>query len=199
MRRFVYILLQAFLRPFPLRDIAYQDNLLSAVVPGWPDDVHIYYNADRDIMFRPSRRRGTDDIFTASIALLGDTEKEIREVVSLANAKRAQIRDVEAGEIWGPCIAASRFVKAWREARKRGAYMRGAIKSAQTKKAATAAKLESIRHELESTDIPTAVLLARVGVSRNSIKNHFGLCREEMRRKYEITQKRKARREAGRV
>lgn len=180
------------------RDVPYQDALLSPVVPGWPDDVHIYYNADRDIMFRPSRRKETSDIFTASIALLGDTEKEIREVVRQANNKQSQIRDVEVGEIWGPSIAVSRFVKAWRKARQHGAAMRGAIKSAQTKKAATAAKLESIKHELESTDIPTAILLARVGVSRNSIKNHFGLCREEMRRKYEITQRRKERRDAKR-
>ena len=58
----------------------------------------------------------------------------------------------------------------------------------------TAAKLELIRGDLESTDIPTKELLARVGIrSVNSIKNTFGYCREEMRRKYQIAQKRRER------
>ena len=175
------------------RDIPYQDNLLSGVVP---PDAPVFFDDERDSFIRKTRRAEKDEIYCPSLALFADDENDLVNFLKGIKERGHRIICAEESLTWsgGKPIG---IVKAqWLAARKAGASMRGAIKSAQTKKAATAAKLDSIRHELESTDIPTAVLLARVGVSRNSIKNHFGLCREEMRRKYQIVQQRKERRNA---
>lgn len=49
----------------------------------------------------------------------------------------------------------------------------------------------------ERTDIPTKELLKRVGIkSVNTVKNHFGMSREQMQARYQTELKRKARRKA---
>lgn len=180
------------------RDIPYQDALLSRIVPGWPDDVPIYYGADRDILIRPTRRAIKYEIYCASLALFADEENDLVSFLKAIKARGHKIICAEESLTWSGGKPIGIVVAQWRDARKAGAAMRGAIKSAATRKAATAEKLESVKHELESTSTPTKEILARVGVrSVNSIKNHFGYCREEMQRKYEISQKRKARKLEG--
>lgn len=183
------------------RSLSYQDELLEVVVPNWPKVPTFTGKDEIPDMLRPTKRSTEDDIFTASIALVGDTEKEVRQVVKMLNDRGAQIRDVEVGEIWGASIAAGRFVKAWKEARRVGAAMRGAKTSAANRKAATAKALAVIEHELKSTDIPSKILLARVGLkSIANIKNHYGINRETMQSRYQAELKRaKRRQEAGRV
>lgn len=177
------------------RDIPYQDALLSRIVPGWPDDVPIYYGADRDILIRQSRRQVKYEIYCASLALFADEENDLVSFMKSIKARGHKIICAEESLIWSGGKPIGIVVAQWREARKVGAAMRGAIKSAATRKAATAAKLESVKHELESTDTPTKEILSRVGVrSVNSIKNHFGYCREVLQAHYQAAQKRKERR-----
>jgi hypothetical protein len=157
--------------------------------------VSVFLNEDRNLLFRISQRPAHDEVFTASLALLADTEMEIESLLRAARLRGSVIHCLEEEITIRPTRNLKETIRRWKIARRSGASMRGSMKSAQTRKEATAAKLELIRGDLESTDVPTKELLARVGVkSVNSIKNHFGYCREEMRRKYEIKQKRKERR-----
>lgn len=174
------------------RDIPYQDALLSSIVPGWPDDVPIYYNDDRDILIRASSRKVKHEIYCASLALFADEEKDLVAFLKSIKARGHKIICAEESLTWSGGKPICIVVAQWRDARKAGASMRGAIKSAATRKAATAAKIESVKHELESTDTPTKEILSRVGVrSINSIKNHLGYCREVLQMRYQAAQKRK--------
>lgn len=185
--------IKVYKRTDSARSVEYQDSLLALAVPGWPD-VSTFLDEDRNLLFRLSQRPAQDEVFVASLALLGDSELEIESLLRAARLRGSVIHCLEEEITIRPSRKLKEMIRRWKEARRYGASLRGSMKSAQTRKEATAAKLELIRRELESTDIPTKELLARVGVrSVNSIKNHFGYCREEMRRKYEIVQKRKAR------
>lgn len=176
------------------RSMLYQDSLLATAVPGWPN-VPVFFDEDRLTMFRPTRRQEKDEIYTASLALLGDTEAELVAVAGAAKLRGSVIRCVEEGLTLGGKIKAREIKRLWKDARRAGAAMRGARISADTKKARTAAALKQIEHELEATDIPTRQLLDRVGIKAvNSIKNHYGICREQMQIRYQAEQKRKERR-----
>jgi hypothetical protein len=91
---------------------------------------------------------------------------------------------------------------AWKDARKTGAAKRGAEQSAASKKAKTAAALKQIEEALKRPSGPgntTRELLDSVGVkSVNSIKNHFGITREQIQIRFQAELKRKQRREAYR-
>jgi hypothetical protein len=68
----------------------------------------------------------------------------------------------------------------------------GLRKSAATRKAATAAKLALIENDLKRNEHTTRELLDRVGIrSINTIKNHYGITREQMQRRYKAAQKRR--------
>lgn len=176
------------------RTIQYQDSLLAPVVPEWPD-VATYIDEDRINMFRPTARKTKDDAYGASLACLADNEVDLTAIVGAAKIRGAEIHTVEEGLTINKSMKLPAIKKAWKEARKAGAAMRGARISADTKKAKTAASLKLIEHELKSTDIPTTELLARVGVkSINSIKNTYGISREQMKVRYQADLKRKARR-----
>lgn len=190
--------IKVYKRTDSARSVEYQDSLLAPAVPGWPN-VSVFLDEDRNLLFRVSQRPSRDEVFTASLALFGDTELEIESLLRAARLRGSVLHCLEEELTIRPSRNLKEMILRWKEARRSGASMRGAMKSAQTRKEATAAKLELIRVDLESTDIPTKELLARVGVrSVNSIKNHFGFCREEMRRRYEAAQKRKERRNAKR-
>ena len=56
----------------------------------------------------------------------------------------------------------------------------------------TAAKLAQIEEDLKRDEFTTRELLDRVGIrSINTIKNHFGITREQMQGRYRAAQKRK--------
>ena len=176
------------------RSTAYQDGLLAPIVPGWPD-VPTFFDGDRDEMFRPTRRKEADDIYVGSLALLADDDKEIVGVIASARVRGSTIHCAEeAMKINGKTNAVA-LATAWRKARKTGAAKRGAEMSAKTKKDATAAKLKLIEEDLKKDDYTTRELLDRVGVkSVNSIKNHFGITREQMQVRYQAELKRAERR-----
>lgn len=177
------------------RSIDYQDGLLAPVVPGWPE-VPTFFDSDITLFTRQTTRKTLDTIYVASLALFADTEEDLIAFFKRAKARSLKLICVEENiRVDNRTIAA--IVARWKNARKHGAAMRGARKSAETKKANTAAALKLIEHELASTDTPSKVLLAKVGIRAiGSIKNHYGFPREELQRRYRAEQKRKARREA---
>ena len=178
------------------RDIPYQDNLLSGVVP---PDAPVFFDDERDSFIRKTRRAEKDELYCASLALFADDENDLVNFLKGIKERGHRIICAEESFTWsgGKPIG---IVKAqWLAARKAGSSMRGAIKSAQTKKAKTAAALALIYDRLLLPSIgenTTEKLCAEVGISRNSIKNHYGLCREDLRNKHDIIQKRKERRNA---
>ena len=178
------------------RDIPYQDAILSGKVP---EDATVLFDEERDSLVRPSQRRQLAHIHSASAALFADDEKDLAEFLKAARKKNLILYCHEEKFEWFSEMSVKSFVMVWQSARKAGAAMRGAIKSAQTKKAKTSAALALIYDRLmlpSEGENTTTKLCASVGVSRNSIKNHYGFCREELRRKHEIVQQRKERRNA---
>lgn len=191
--------IKVYARSDTARDIAYQNNLLAAIVPGWPD-VPTFFDDDRDMLTRSTTRPEKNDIYCASLALFADDADDLVTFLKGIKSQGHKIICAEEELRWNgkqPSIRA--LVGEWLDARKAGAAMRGARKSAETKKAKTAAALKLIEHELASTNTPSKVLLGKVGIrSIGSIKNYFGFPREELQRRYHAEQKRKARREAYR-
>ncbi len=177
------------------RNLTYQDRLLSNFVPNWPTPP-VFFDWEFSQMLRPSTRQGKANIYTASIALVTDDESGLRETVDMLNARKANLHCAEEQQVWKAPIPYQPFLVAWKDARKRGAAKRGAEISASTKKARTAAALALIEDDLKKDDYTTRELLGRVGVkSVNSIKNHYGITREQMQARYQAELKRKQRRE----
>lgn len=178
------------------RDIPYQDNLLAPILPV---DTMAFYDGDRDSLVRKTRRAEKDTIFCASLALLADDENDLANFLKAVKERGHKIICAEESLTWSGGKPISILKAQWAAARIKGAAMRGSIKSAQTKKAKTASALALIYDRLllpSEGENTTQKLCAEVGISRNSIKNHYGFCREELRLKYEIVQKRKERRNA---
>ena len=178
------------------RDVPYQDALLSRVVPAWPN-VPCFFDEEIQLLTRCTTRKEKDDIYCASLALFADTEIGIKEFLRDIKKHGHKIICAEESLTWSGGKPIGIVVAQWRDARKAGASMRGAIKSAATRKAKTAAALASIYDKLllpfegENT---TRKLLDSVGVkSINSIKNHYHKCREDLQAEYQAAQKRKAR------
>lgn len=177
------------------RDIEYQDALLAPLVPGWPD-APTFFDGDRDIPLRLTTRKGRITIYSGSFALFADDEADMEYFIKGCKTRKVTLIGAEENYTWTPNLPAVQALIKWKEARKAGAAMRGARKSAETKKANTAAAMKQIEHELASTNTPSKLVLAKVGIRAiGSIKNHFGFPREELQRRYQAEQKRKARRE----
>jgi hypothetical protein len=190
--------IKVYKRTDTARNVEYQDGFLAAAVPGWPD-VPIMLDEDRDILLRPTTRKEKLVIYAGSFALFSDDERDMDCFLRGCKLRKITLIGVEENYTWTPNLPLNQAIWKWLDARKHGAAMRGARKSAETKKANTAAAMKLIEHELASTDIPSKTLLAKVGIRAiGSIKNHYGFPREELQRRYKAEQKRKERREAYR-
>ncbi len=180
------------------RSEAYQDVLLAAKVPGWPN-VTIYRDGEREGLIRPTTRKIEDSIYAASFACFADNESDLVAFLRACkdNGRRVRLIGIEEDFEWYPQRSLSIAINAWKAARRSGASKRGAEMSAASKKAKTAARLKLIEDDLKKDEYTTRELLERVGVkSVNSIKNTYGISREEMQRRYRAELKRKERREA---
>lgn len=176
------------------RTIQYQDSLLAPSVPGWPD-VAIYLDEDRINMFRPTTRQTKDAAYGASLACLADNEIDLTAIVGAAKIRGAEIHTVEEGLTINKSMKLPEIKRAWKEARKAGAAMRGATKSAETKRERTKSKLESVKLDLQKDEKTTREILDSVGIkSINTVRNYFGMNREQMQVRYQAELKRKARR-----
>jgi hypothetical protein len=179
------------------RTIDYQDEMLYRKYPG-VISAPVFFDGDRDQLTRSTQRRIKVAIYAASLALFADTEADLVSFVKAVKASGHKLVCAEE-DITIAKQPIRKIAALWIEARKHGAAMRGARKSAETKKANTAAAIKQIEHELASTNTPSKVVLAKVGIRAiGSIKNHFGFPREELQRRYQADQKRKERRKAYR-
>jgi hypothetical protein len=176
------------------RTIDYQDEVLYRKYPE-VISAPVFFDGDRDQLTRQTQRSIKDNIYTASLALFPDTEADLISFVKAVKACGHKLVCAEE-ETTIAKQPIRKIAVLWVEARKHGAAMRGARKSAETKKANTAAAMKQIEHELASTNTPSKVVLAKVGIRAiGSIKNHFGFPREELQRRYQAEQKRRQRRE----
>lgn len=175
------------------RSIPYQNELLGPRIPDY-ENAKGFTDEDRDLMLRPSSRREQTIIYVASLALFADTENDMQEFLQCCKNRKIKLICAEEDLTWDGRIPLKTLLCYWRIARKAGAAMRGTIQSAATRKAATAAKLALIEDDLKRDEHTTRELLDRVGIkSVNSIKNHFGITREQMQGRYQAAQKRKER------
>lgn len=172
-----------------------QDSALAPSIAQNPD-APFFYDDDRDMLLRPTTRKEASTVHAGSFALFADDPQSMEYFLRGCKARRITLIGAEEGYTWTPSLPAHHAMGKWLEARKHGAAHRGARKSAETKKANTAAALELVKHELESTDTPSKTILAKVRIRAiATIKNHFGVPREELQRRYQAEQKRKERRE----
>jgi len=191
-----------------------QDEALAKIVPGWPDaDVREdeltarelrgnYWErlVERPTLFRPTTRSTPDIIYSASIAVWAKAEEDFRSELARLAVRGSTIVCFEGGT-WTPDKRnIGKIVEAWKAARKQsrleGAAKRGGQKTAEIKRAETAAKFAIIEERLKlpsSKENTTRKLLDEVGIkSVNTIKNHYGITREQMQARYQAAEKRKA-------
>ena len=187
------------------RDIPYQDALLSRIFPDWKT-APCFFDEEIQLLTRRTTRREKDEIYTASLALFADTEGGIKEFLQAIKKHGHKIICAEESLTWSGGKPVGIVVAQWRDARKAGASMRGAIKSAATRRARTAERFALIadRWPLPSKDYPAHVLLKEAGIrSINTVNNlHIKVdrngnlvtkTREKFQAEYQAAQKRKAR------
>jgi hypothetical protein len=157
------------------RSIPYQDRLLLEKFP-YIDGAPEYFDDEMAELVRESRRSSKDDIYTASVALVADSEEEANEAVRQFNAKGLVLHCAEEEQSWKTPIPRVPFIIAWKDARKRGAAKRGAEMSADKKKANSALAVAKIkdRWPLPSKEWPTKALLKEADISLNTAKAHLG-------------------------
>ena len=172
--------IKVYKRTDTARSVAYEDELLAPVVPGWPK-VATFFDNDLSVMLRKTPRATADTIHTASIAILADDEGSLRSLVTMLNESGAVLHCIEEDQVWKTRIPFQPFLIAWKDARKAGAAMRGARTSAETKKAKTAAAFAKIHHDLVATKTPSKPLppvsaLGRLHPSRTITANAVRNC-----------------------
>lgn len=184
------------------RSIPYQDKLLAPIVPGWPN-VPTFFDADRDMLTRPTRRSEKATIYAASFALFADDEDDMLAFLKACKARGVTLIGVEENIEAHPHRSSVSLLSVWKLARRSGAAMRGAQMSAASKKAKTAERFALIadRWPLPSKDHPAKALLKEAGIkSINTVNNlHNGKTREDFQREYQASLKRKARRQKAKV
>lgn len=204
----------------PLWPFKRQEEMLAAAFPVWPKGVTVFRDeldardrrghatavlASRASMLRPaSRKAGAERITVASLAVLAWSAEDMLECLTLALARGATVRVLDAELSINPTPDAAilhEAAKAFREARTRQvSIVRGKIggmASADLRKAEAKAKAMTIEAEwrLSSEDYPTADLLAKAGISRNTAILYLGK-RHAAQAAHQASLKRKAARAA---
>lgn len=202
----------------PLWPIKRQEALLKEAFPGWPRGVTTFHDeieardrrghspallGKRTEMLRPTTRKGsTERITVASLAVLAWSAEDMLECLTLALARGATVRVLDAGLEIPPTTDAPvlhQAAVAFREARTRGVVMErgkaGGEASGAAKRDAAKAKAELLRPYwcLPSEDYPTDPLLKRFGLSRNTAKLYLGP-RDAAQRNHQAALKRKTKR-----
>lgn len=154
---------------------------------------------DLSQLFRPTARKSKDALHVASLAVIADKEKALREFLYCVKARSLTLVSHEEKQrfVLSPEADIEHIVAEWRIARNRGATKIGARRSADKKKAASRAAADKIRDRwpMPSDVWPTRTLLDEAGVSLNTIKAHLGR-RSIAQANYQAAQKRKERRNA---
>lgn len=151
-------------------------------------------------MLRPSTRRNGEEIYIASLAVLDWTAEGMMEALTAAMARGATVRVLDAGLSIGPTarvttlyVAAVAFAAARKRSQEVDRGRAGGEASARKRSEASKARALTIKAEWGMPEPPTAILLARAGLSYNTAKLHLGP-RPAAQRAYQAAQKRKAKR-----
>lgn len=204
----------------PLWPVERQEATLSAAVPGYPDKVAVFRDellpsdrqgrreaalSARAKMLRPTTRKSDEVIVVAALPVLDWTAEGMLEALTLAMARNATVRVLDAGIEIGRSSKAAELhqaVKAFASARKRTQEIRrgtmGGRISADRRSAKAKASTDAIRPEWafpvdHPNYEPTEVLLKRAGVSLNTAELYLGK-RSFAQAAYQSSLKRKAKR-----
>jgi hypothetical protein len=157
------------------RTLDYQDKILAAAVPGWPE-VGVYTDDEGlDSLFRPTQRKSADTIYVASIGILG-TKTEFVENIAREFIKRGwRLVAIEEKIDWKK-LTVRQVLDAWQYARINGAATVGSRISAKNRRQRVEEACNKIseRWKLPSNIWPTKILLKEAGISFNSIKTVLG-------------------------
>jgi hypothetical protein len=193
-----------------------QERSLSVGVPGWPKGVAVYHDdltpsqrkrravgelEGRIALLRQTTRgrKGGEDIYVASLAVLAWTLADLLECLTLAQSRGSTVHVLDTGLVLAPDAGPTALHQATKDfatGRKSSIAMAGGEVSGRLRSEAAKAKALTIEAEwkLPSEDYPTMALLARAGISRNTAKLYLG-SRAEAQRVHEAAKKRRVRRE----
>jgi hypothetical protein len=193
-----------------------QERSLSVGVPGWPRGVAVYRDEltasqrkrravgeleGRITLLRQTTRgrRGSEDIYVASLAVLAWTMADLLECLTLAQTRGATVHVLDTGLVLTPDAGPAALHQATKDfatGRKSSIAMAGGEVSGRLRSEAARAKAKAMEPfwRLSSEEYPTIPLLARFGLSRNTANLYLGK-RPEAQRTHEAARKRRVRRE----
>jgi len=193
-----------------------QERALSVGVPGWPKGVAVYRDEltlsqrkrhmvgdleGRIALLRQTTRgrKGAEDIYLASLAVLAWTLPDLLECLTLAQSRGSTVHVLDTGLILPPDAgpgALHQATKDFATGRKSSIGMVGGEISARLRSEAARAKAEAMKPFwcLPSEEYPTIPLLKRFGLSRNTANLYLGK-RPEAQRIHEAARKRAVRRQ----
>lgn len=176
------------------RTLEYQDSVLAPIVPGWPNIPVYTGEEDLPSLLRPTRRKTSDSLYMASLAVLAKNEESFKAHMKALLKAGMKVIAIEDNWNGGKLNVA---VKEWKTARRKDHGKHGGEKSAKAKIAATEKGIELIRSDWPkpSKEFPTSELKERSGLSLNTIKKHLG-SRPIAQYNYQAAQKRRERRNA---
>jgi hypothetical protein len=137
---------------------------------------------ERGTMLRPTGRTPAGEVIhVASLSVLAWTPEDLVSVLAAAAGRHASIRAHDIGLTIPPTDAAvhahetvQAFIKSRHSAQTSIGRAGGSAVAAANRKAATAAKIELIRARWPLRDVSTRELLAEVGLSYLTAKDHLG-------------------------
>jgi hypothetical protein len=181
------------------RTLAHQEKIVAQFMGDeLYQDAPYFTDGERDSMFRPTTRHGSDDLYVSSISVLAQDENDLAKVVANLNKCQMFLHCAEEAKVFQPKISLAEAAKLWKQARVNGAAMIGGRISAERRQSKVKEAAEKIkdRWKLPSGEWPTHILLEEAAVSLNSIKSVLGN-RPIAQRNYRAAQKRKEIRDAG--
>lgn len=197
--------------------MAQQELVLAATIPEWPN-VAIFRDRldrsdrlskrpesliDRDEMLRPTARKGTNQIYVASLAVLAWDEHDFRTLIETVIARNGVIISIDDEITISAKMPILQAVAAWDKARKRSrsnhVKSKAAMISAEKKKAISAIGVAKIKQfwGLSAEKWPTMLLRQMAGrpgkpIAYNTIVEHLGVGRSVARKRHQAMLKRKA-------
>jgi hypothetical protein len=193
-----------------------QERSLSVGVPGWPKGIAVYRDEltpsqrkrravdeleGRIALLRQTTRgrKGGEDIYLASLAVLAWTLADLLECLTLAQSRGSTVHVLDTGLVLTPDAGPAALHQATKDfatGRKSSIAMAGGEVSGRLRSEAARLKAKEMEPfwRLPSEEYPTIPLLARFGLSRNTANLYLGK-RPEVQRIHEAARKRRVRRE----
>src|SRR5580700_10166681 len=81
------------------------------------ENVSHFTDEHRDLMFRPTTRRGSDDLYVASISVLARDEDDLAKVIANLNKRQMFLHCAEEAKVFRPKISVTEATKLWKQAR----------------------------------------------------------------------------------